>query len=86
MRATTIAIPISILLNFAASAQDQSRPSRSGPMPPPASAGTTTPQAPASHRQPTERTLPPAVRKEEDSTKRQEVDPLGPIPSICKNC
>jgi len=88
MRAMTIAIPASILLNIAAMAQyqgqDPNRPSRSDPMPPPGSAGTATPQAPVGHRQPTERSLPPSVRKEEDA--KREPDPLGPIPSICRNC
>ncbi|HEY7232396.1 MAG TPA: hypothetical protein VH558_18720 [Pseudolabrys sp.] len=84
MRALTIAIPTSILLNIAAMAQDQGRPSPSRTMPPPGSAGTATPQAPVGHRQPTERSLPPGVRKEEDA--KREPDPLGPIPSICKNC
>ena len=36
-------------------------------------------------RQPTERSLPPSVRKEEDS-KRRGADPLGPLPKICTNC
>ena len=31
------------------------------------------------------RSLPPAVRKEEDASSKPP-DPLGPIPSICKNC
>jgi hypothetical protein len=47
--------------------------------------GTAVPQAPVGHRQPTQSTLPPAVRKEEDSTRRA-VDDLGPVPKICKNC
>jgi hypothetical protein len=86
MRAMTIAIPASILLNIAAVAQDQGRqPSGRMTPAPPASAGTAGPQAPVGHRQPTERTLPPALRKEEDSARR-EPDPLGPLPSICKNC
>ena len=86
MRAMTIAIPASILLNIAAAAQDQGRQSPSRTMPPPGSAGTASPQAPVGHRQPTERSLPPSVRKEEGSTKRQETDPLGPLPKICTNC
>ena len=86
MRAMTIAIPVSILLNIAAAAQDQGRQSPSRTLPPPGSAGTASPQAPVGHRQPTERSLPPSVRKEEGSTKRQETDPLGPLPKICTNC
>jgi len=85
MRAMTIAIPASILLNIAAAAQDQGRPSPNRTMPPTGSAGTASPQAPVGHRQPTERSLPPSVRKEEDSAKRQ-TDPLGPLPKICTNC
>jgi len=84
MRAMTIAIPVSILLNIAAAAQDQGRQSPSRPTPPPGSAGTTTPQAPVGHRQPTERSLPPGIRKEEDA--KRQPDPLGPVPKICSNC
>src|SRR5262245_65890146 len=80
MRAMTIAVSVIILLSIAAVAQDQGRQSPSRLTQPPAgSPGTTVPQAPVGHRQPTERSLPPSVRKEEDSTKRQEADPLGPI-------
>ena len=86
MRAMTIAIPATIFLNIAAVAQDQGRQPPNRMTPPLGSAGTASPQAPVGHRQPTERSLPPGVRKEEDSTRRQEVDPLGPIPKICKNC
>ena len=85
MRAMTIALPASILLSIAAEAQDQGRQSPGRMTTPPASAGTTTPQEPVGHRQPTERSLPPSVRKEEDSAKRQ-TDPLGPLPKICTNC
>ena len=84
MRAMTIAIPASILLNVAAAAQDQGRQQPGRMTQPPASAGTAVPQAPVGHRQPTERSLPPSVRKEEDA--RREPDPLGPIPKICTNC
>ena len=85
MRAMTIAIPASILLNVAAAAQDQGRQQPGRMTQPPASAGTAVPQAPVGHRQPTERSLPPGVRKEEETTGRQP-DPLGPIPKICTNC
>lgn len=84
MRAITIALSASILLSIAAAAQDQSKDSP-GRVPPPASAGKKIPQAPVGHRQPTQRSLPPAVRKEEDAAVKPP-DPLGPIPSICKNC
>jgi hypothetical protein len=86
MRAMTIAFPASILLSLAAAAQEQTRDS-SGRTPPPLASpgGTAVPQAPVGHRQPTEKSLPPAVRREEDA-RRQPADPLGPIPSICRNC
>lgn len=87
MRAMTIVIPVSLLLGLGAAAQNADRPSSSPTSPPPAAttgrAGA--PQAPVGHRQPTQGALPPAVRSEEDS-RRQSADPLGPVPSICKNC
>jgi hypothetical protein len=83
MRAMTIAVSASILLSIAAGAQDQGLQSP-GRMTTPPVAGTTTPQAPVGHRQPTKGSLPPAVRKEEDASK--PTDPLGPVPSICRNC
>ncbi len=85
MRAITIALSASILLSIAAAAQDQSKDSPGRVTPPPASVGKKIPQAPVGHRQPTQRSLPPAVRKEEDAAVKPP-DPLGPIPSICKNC
>ncbi|HXZ21983.1 MAG TPA: hypothetical protein VEH78_04385 [Pseudolabrys sp.] len=86
MRAITIAIPALVLLSLAAAAQDQGRnPSTLTPAPPPSATGQGMPQAPTGHRQPTQGTLPPAVRREEDS-RRQPADPLGPIPKICSNC
>jgi hypothetical protein len=86
MRAMTIAFPASILLSLAAAAQDQGRNAAGRQTSPPASVtGQGLPEAPVGHRQPTEKSLPPAVRKEEDA-RRQPADPLGPIPSICRNC
>jgi hypothetical protein len=87
MRTMTIAIPLSILMSVGVEAQEQRRPSTSPTPPPPTSAPGQTgiPQAPVGHRQPTQSTLPPAVRQEEDSARR-EPDPLGPIPNICRNC
>jgi len=41
------------------------------------------PAAPVGHRQPTEKNLMPQVRQRETSP---PVDPLGPLPQICKNC
>ncbi|HMF23800.1 MAG TPA: hypothetical protein VKG24_16955 [Pseudolabrys sp.] len=87
MRAITIAIPALVLVSFAAAAQDRGRAPSGPALAPPASATgqATTPQAPVGHRQPTQSTLPPAVRSEEDS-RRQPADPLGPVPKICSNC
>jgi hypothetical protein len=88
MRPTVFAIPVLVLLGSTTAAQEQRRDSP-GPTPtPPASTGPATgiPQAPVGHRQPTQSTLPPAVRKDEGTTGRDTVDPLGPIPSICRNC
>jgi hypothetical protein len=88
MRPMTIAIPLSILMSVAAAAQEQRKPLASPtPSPPPTTTPgqTGTPQAPVGHRQPTQSTLPPAVRQEEDSARR-EPDPLGPVPNICRNC
>ena len=85
MRAITIALPASILLSIAAAAQDQSRDSSGRVTPPPASAGKKIPQAPVGHRQPTQGSLPPSVRTEEDAAVKPP-DPLGPIPKICANC
>jgi hypothetical protein len=85
MRAMTIAISASVLLSVAAVAQDQGRQSPGRMTSPPAAGTTTSPQAPVGHRQPTQGSLPPAVRKEEDAAGKP-ADPLGPVPSICKNC
>lgn len=86
MRAMTITIPVLMLVSVAASAQEQGK-APAGQTPPSTApaGGTAIPQAPVGHRQPTQGTLPPAVRKEEDA-KRQPADPLGPIPNICRNC
>jgi hypothetical protein len=88
MRAMTVAIPVSIFMSVAGAAQEPTKPP-SGVTPPPSAptTGTAVPQAPVGHRQPTQGTLPPAVRKEEDSTSgRRPTDELGPIQNICKNC
>jgi hypothetical protein len=86
MRAMTIAFPASIVLSLAAAGQEQTRDSLGRAPPPPVASpgGAAAPQAPVGHRQPTEKSLPPAVRQEESS--RRQADPLGPIPSICRNC
>lgn len=76
-RATTIVVPVLMLVNEAVLAQE---PGRAQPGQTPAQ------PAPVGHRQPMQSTLPPAVRKEEDTTGRRPVDDLGPIPKICSNC
>lgn len=93
MRATTIAIPVLVLLSLVAAAQEQGRNSTGGtltpppPLPPASAPGAMAiPQAPVGHRQPTQSTLPPSVRKDEDTTGRGVVDDLGPVPQICRNC
>lgn len=45
-------------------------------------------EAPVGHRQPTARSLPPGVRKDEDTVGegRGTEDPLGPLPQICRGC
>ena len=84
----TFAIPVLVLLGSVAASQEQKRDSPGAMPPPPASSGPATgiPQAPVGHRQPTQGTLPPAVRKDEATPGRNAADPLGPVPSICKNC
>jgi hypothetical protein len=84
MRAMTIVIPILALMSPVA-AQDQGRNPKGGTLTPPPAAGNA-PQAPVGHRQPTQGSLPPSVRKEEDTTGRRAVDDLGPVPQICRNC
>ena len=86
MRAMTVVIPL-FLASLPAAAQDQSKapPGQTTPSSPAPMTGTAVPQAPVGHRQPTQGTFPPAVRKEEDSGRRA-VDDLGPVPKICKNC
>jgi hypothetical protein len=88
MREIITAVPVLVLLGLAVEAQEQRRDSTGPTPPPPASPGAATgiPQAPVGHRQPMQSTLPPAVRRDEDSPGRTVTDPLGPIPSICKNC
>lgn len=46
----------------------------------------TEPAAPVGHRQPTESSLTPQVRRDETAPNRGEVDPLGPLPQICQRC
>jgi hypothetical protein len=88
MREIMTAIPILVLLSPVAAAQGQDKASSTvrTPTPPPSAAGSAIPQAPVGHRQPTQGSLPPSVRKEEDTTGRGVVDGLGPVPQICRNC
>ena len=52
---------------------------------PPATSGMgATTEAPADHRQPTQKGLPPGVRKNEAVPKAP--DPLGTLPKICNPC
>ena len=86
MRAMTIVIPVLMFVSDAAWSQDQSKTLPGQKLSPSAPAsGTSIPQAPVGHRQPMQSDLPPAARKDEDSAGRKP-DPLGPVPSICKNC
>ncbi len=55
------------------------------PAPPTTNGAAALPQAPVGHRQPTEKNLPPRVRQEETDG-RATVDPLGPLPQLCKGC
>jgi hypothetical protein len=87
MRALTMAVAASILLNLAAAAQDRGRDAVARTPPPPAATtGAATAAAPVGHRQPTQDRLPPAVRQKEESITRRPADPLGPIPKICSDC
>jgi len=90
MRTIVIAIPVLALLSLVTAAQEQDRDLTVQTPTPPPSAGSTLgiPQAPVGHRQPTQSSLPPSVRKDEDTTTtgRGTVDDLGPLPKICRNC
>src|SRR5262245_29412527 len=89
MREIVTAIPVLVLLSLVSAAQGQDRDlTVQTPTPPPSAGGTMgIPQAPVGHRQPTQGSLPPSVRKDEDTTTgRGAVDDLGPLPKICRNC
>jgi hypothetical protein len=87
MREMITAIPVLVLLSPVAAAQGQGNSTGGTPTPPASTVGTVAiPQAPVGHRQPTQGTLPPSVRKDEGTTGRGVVDDLGPIPKICRNC
>lgn len=38
------------------------------------------------HQQPTRSSVPPEIRREENSDARRRPDPLGPVPQICVQC
>lgn len=83
MRALLAAILVAML---ACAAVAQNFDDRARPLSPPATNGAATvPKAPIGHRQPTEKNLPPQVRKDE-TTGSGEHDPLGPLPQLCKGC
>jgi len=82
MRALVIGIFIAML---ACAAVAQNMDDRARPLSPSTTNGAAAPQAPVGHRQPTEKNLPPQVRKDE-TTGSGVRDPLGPIPDICKGC
>jgi len=84
MRSAIIAVVLSIFAPVAA-AQNDNLPSTAQPAPRPSTTNTNaaTPRAPVGHRQPTQSSLPPSLRKDED---RKAADPLGPIPKICRDC
>ena len=80
-----MAILLSLLFVAAAAAQNNPEPAR--PQPPRTSATGVAP-APVGHRQPTQSSLPPSVRQDENTVGegRGAGDPLGPIPKICNGC
>ncbi len=87
MRAlVTAAIVLSALAGTAAAQTGSTAPPPTLPQAapsPPATTGSGAPNAPVGHRQPTQQSVPPAVRPNE---RRTPVDPLGPVPKICRQC
>jgi len=85
MRAALIALTIASLTT-AAAAQTGGAATPGTPtaqQPPPATTNGAA-AAPVGHRQPTEKTLPSGVRKDEATPTKP--DPLGPLPKICQDC
>jgi hypothetical protein len=79
MRAITISVLLCLFASPAVATQNEDAtqaPSRHH--------AATTGMAPVGHRQPTQRGLPPAVRRQEN--RRSAPDPFGPLPKICSNC
>jgi len=88
MRAALIAVTIASLTTVAA-AQTAGAPSSGAPTAQQQPSATTNgaatnAPAPVGHRQPTEKTLPSGVRKDEATPSKP--DPLGPLPKICQDC
>lgn len=82
----TAAVSLSALAGAAAAQTGGAAPQPKPPSSPPATTGSGVPDAPVGHRQPTQESLPPAVRQDERSLPRAPVDPLGPLPQICRQC
>jgi len=84
MRAIVTAVLLSLLAGAAAA---QNPGGTIGPQSRPADRAVRQ-EAPVGHRQPTERSLPPSVRKNENTVGegRPAEDPLGPLPQICRGC
>jgi len=87
MRAALIAVTIASVTTVAA-AQTAGAPSSGAPtaqqQPSTTNGAATNAPAPVGHRQPTEKTLPSGVRKDEATPSKP--DPLGPLPKICQDC
>jgi len=82
MRALVVGIFIA-MLGCAAIAQNMDDRMRNPPADAKAAATPVQPVAPVGHRQPTESSIPPQVRKDETTGR---ADPLGPLPQICNRC
>jgi hypothetical protein len=82
MRAIMTVLLMTILGSAAvAQSLDDQKP----PQPPSTNGMASEPAAPVGHRQPTQSSLTPRVRQEENAG-RGTPDPLGPLPQICRNC
>jgi hypothetical protein len=82
-----------VLVLAASAATAQERIAQNANTPPGASSMTPQPdtsgRAPVvndGQRQPTQSSLPSSVKREEAHAARKPVDPLGPLPKICKDC
>jgi len=86
IRAITLAVFISIFTSAAMAQNAQTLPP-AGPDRLLAVGGVASavPEAPIGHRQPTERDLPPSVRRDENTALPGPLEPLG-VPKICQGC